>query len=253
MRGRTMMNARAVLADVSRLGPFFAVTTGSAEVPDADWRPMLDLRTDPAPLRDRIAHVRGVLGGSAGQDVDDRVAASIAFQGIAALVVSAPFAAAVLHGVLPQLTSRALHWRATESGPWPLWCPAPEAAPVPDVAAAAAALAPALLEEHLEPLVTAVRAQVPVAERVLWGNAASAVASAKRLVVAQRPEAAERAAAVAQRLLAAGRFAGTGELLPPVDPDRLWSFRRRSCCLYYRVPGGGLCADCVLQARAQGA
>ena len=23
-------------------------------------------------------------------------------------------------------------------------------------------------------------------------------------------------------------------------------FRRRSCCLYYRVPGGGLCGDCVL-------
>jgi hypothetical protein len=246
-----MMSAGTVLADVSRLGPFFAVTTGSAEVPDAHWRPMLDLQTDPAPLRDRIAHVRGVLGGPDGQDVDDRVAASITFQGLAALVVSAPFAAAVLHGVLPLLTPRALHWRATASGPWLLWCPAPAAVPVPDVAVAAAALAAALLEEHLEPLVTAVRAQVPVAESVLWGNAASAVASAKRLVVAQRPEAVERAAAVAQRLLAAGRFAGTGELLPPVDPDRLWSFRRRSCCLYYRVPGGGLCADCILQARTQ--
>jgi ferric iron reductase protein FhuF len=251
MRGRTMMNARVVLADVSRLGPFFTVATGSDEVPAAGWRPMLDLRTDPAPLRDRIAHVRGVLGGPDGQDVDRRVAASIAFQGIAALVVSAPFAAAVLHGVLPQLTARALHWRATESGPWPLWCPEPDAVPVPDVTSAAAALAAALLDEHLDPLVTAVRAQVPVAERVLWGNAASAVASAKRLVVAQRPEAAEHAAAVAQRLLAAGRFAGTGDLLPPVDPDRLWSFRRRSCCLYYRVPGGGLCGDCVLQARAR--
>ena len=31
--------------------------------------------------------------------------------------------------------------------------------------------------------------------------------------------------------------------------DRLWTFRRRSCCLYYRVPGsGGLCDDCVLPA-----
>ena len=37
--------------------------------------------------------------------------------------------------VLPQLTPRALHWRATGSGPWPLWCPAPDAVPVPDVAA----------------------------------------------------------------------------------------------------------------------
>jgi iron complex transport system ATP-binding protein len=23
-------------------------------------------------------------------------------------------------------------------------------------------------------------------------------------------------------------------------------YRRTSCCLYYRVPGGGLCGDCVL-------
>ncbi|MFD2121439.1 (2Fe-2S)-binding protein [Streptomyces cirratus] len=27
------------------------------------------------------------------------------------------------------------------------------------------------------------------------------------------------------------------------------AFTRRSCCLYYRVPGGGLCGDCVLRTR----
>ncbi|MFI1618174.1 (2Fe-2S)-binding protein [Streptomyces lydicus] len=31
-----------------------------------------------------------------------------------------------------------------------------------------------------------------------------------------------------------------------LDPT-LPAFARRSCCLYYRVPGGGLCADCVLR------
>ncbi|MGH3410268.1 MAG: (2Fe-2S)-binding protein [Streptosporangiaceae bacterium] len=25
-------------------------------------------------------------------------------------------------------------------------------------------------------------------------------------------------------------------------------FRRHSCCLYYRLPGGGLCGDCALAA-----
>ena len=29
------------------------------------------------------------------------------------------------------------------------------------------------------------------------------------------------------------------------------SFRRRSCCLYYRLPGGALCGDCGL-ARPSG-
>jgi ferric iron reductase protein FhuF len=244
------VDVRGVLADVAGLGPFFTVATDPAEVVDPGWRPMRDLHSDPGPLHDRITHVRRVLGGADGSDrVDDRVAASIAFQGLAALVVSAPFAAVVLHRVLPQLTPAALHWRVSMSGPWPLWCPAPEAVPVPGVDEAAVALAAALLDEHLAPLVTAVRAQVPIAPRVLWGSVASSVASGKRLVAVQRPAAAERAAAVAQRLLATGPLAGTGELRPPQGPDRHWSFRRRSCCLYYRVPGGGLCEDCVLHAR----
>ncbi|MEU7551440.1 (2Fe-2S)-binding protein [Streptomyces sp. NPDC044571] len=25
------------------------------------------------------------------------------------------------------------------------------------------------------------------------------------------------------------------------------AFVRRSCCLYYKVPGGGFCGDCVLR------
>jgi ferric iron reductase protein FhuF len=25
------------------------------------------------------------------------------------------------------------------------------------------------------------------------------------------------------------------------------TFRRQSCCLYYRLPGGGLCGDCCFQ------
>jgi ferric iron reductase protein FhuF len=235
------VDPRGVLADVAALGPFFTVATDPAEGVDPSWRPVRDLLAGGEPLRDRIAHVRRTLGS------DERVAASIAFQGLAAALVSAPYAAAVLHEVLPRLTPQALHWRPSAGGPLRLWCDAPDAVAVPDVYDAAAALATALLDGHLAPLVAAVRAQVPVAERLLWGNAASALAGAKRLVGMQRPEAAERAAAVAQRLLAVGPLAGSGELLPPKGPDRYWSFRRRSCCLYYRVPGGGLCEDCVLQ------
>ncbi|WP_219417674.1 (2Fe-2S)-binding protein [Pseudonocardia nigra] len=238
-----MSDVRAVLADVAGLGPFFAVATDPAEAVDPTWRPMTELYADPRPLRDRIAHVGRVLGS------DRRVAASIAFQGLAAVVVSAPFAAAVLHGVLPRLDAGRLHWRAAASGPLQLWCAEPDADGVPESDAAGDALAAAVSDEHLAPLVAAVRAQVPIAERLLWGSAASAVASAERLVAMQRPAAAGRAAAVAERLLGTGELAGTGELLPPVAPDRVWTFRRRSCCLYYRVPGGGLCGDCVLHNR----
>jgi ferric iron reductase protein FhuF len=246
------VDGQVVLADVAGLGPFFAVSTDPAESADPTWRPVRDLQTDPEPLRARIGQVaralsRGTADGGAcgaggvGKHSEDRVAASIAFQGYAAALVSAPFAAAVLHEVVPALTPEALHWRPSASGPLRLWSAAPDVRPVGELAG--------LLGAHLEPLVAAVRAQVPVSERVLWGNAASALAGAKRVLGSARPHAAERAAGLAGELLATGRLAGTGELLAPEPPDRAWTFRRRSCCLYYRVPGGGLCGDCVLQAR----
>jgi len=222
------VDVRDVLADVARLGAFFVVDTGPAEGADPSWRPMADLYSDPLPLRDRIAHVARVLGS------DGRVAASIAFQGLAARLLSAPFAAVVLHGVLPDLAT--VSWRPSATGPWPLWCGDPTGRDASELGAM-------LIDEHLAPLVGAVRAQVAVSERLLWGSVASSVASAKRLI------ATDDATAVAEQLLATGPLVGAGELLPAAGPDRGWSFRRRSCCLYYRVPGGGLCGDCVLQPR----
>lgn len=234
------MDVRAVLADVAGLGPFFTVATDPAERVDPSWRPVAEMHTDPAPLRDRIAQVRRVL------DSDDRVAASITFQGIAALLVSAPFAAVAVHGVLPVLTPTTLHWRASAAGPWPLWWAEPRS-----VRGGPDELGPELvgvIEGLVGPLVDAVRAQVPIAEGLLRGSVASSVASGKRLVGQQRPAAATRATRLAELLLD-GPLAGTGDLLEPVAPDTGWTFRRRSCCLYYRVRDGGLCGDCVLHAR----
>ncbi|GEL16795.1 hypothetical protein PA7_06320 [Pseudonocardia asaccharolytica DSM 44247 = NBRC 16224] len=238
------MDVRAALADVAGFGSFFEVITHPAERADPTWRPMADLYADPEPLRARIAHVRRMLDGA-----DDRIAASIAFQGLAARVLSAPLAVVVVHGVLPLLTARSLHWRVSVTGPWPLWVADPAAGPLPDEPAATAEAFTALVvEEHLAPLVAAVRAQVPISERLLWGNAASSVAAGKRLIGSARPGAAVRAARITDRVLQRGPFAGSGERLPPSPPDVEWTFRRRSCCLYYRLPGGGICGDCVLGA-----
>jgi hypothetical protein len=44
-----------------------------------------------------------------------------------------------------------------------------------------------------------------------------------------------------------GWLRGTGQYVQP-DPARArWSLARRSCCLLYRVPGAGICGDCVLR------
>lgn len=239
--GAVTADLRAVLADLARAGAFFTVDPDPATPRRPATHPVGESYAGGPHLAERIAHVRRVLGS------DDRVAASITFQGLAALLVSAPFAAAVVHGVLPELTPRTLHWTPSTDGPWTLWSPDPAGRAVPGVDDAADALAGAVLDTHLAPLVTAVRAQVAVSPRVLWGNAASTVAAARRMVGQHWPDAAGRAAAVAQRLLGVPALAGLGELVAPRPPDELWTYRRHTCCLYYRARDG-LCGDCVLTA-----
>jgi ferric iron reductase protein FhuF len=222
------------LADVARLGGYATV------LPDVTGVPVARLHGPGALLGRRIARVRSALA------CDDRVAASIAFQGFAASLVTPPLATAVVHGLVPALPPDALHWEPTGSGPWRQSCANPAGRPVPGTEEAAAALAEALVEPHLAPLVAAVRARTSVSARVLWGNAASAVAGAKRLVAVEWPEHAGRAADVAAGLLETGPFAGLGEFRPPRPPDHGWTYRRRTCCLIHRAPAGGLCGDCVL-------
>ena len=233
------MDVRAGLDDVAGLGPFFAVDTRPPTGPG--WRPLVDLHGDPAVLQIRFAQVRAVLG-----DVDDRVVASITFQGLAARLLSPPVATAAVHGVAPLLDPESVRFRTSEQSPWPVSWPEPRGVPAPDPADAAALLAGSLVDGVLAPLVAAVRAQVPVAERLLWGNVASSAAAAARLAGEGRPAAAPRAGALAAHLLRTGPLAGTGDLRPA--PGGRWTFRRRSCCLFYRVPGGGLCGDCGLDA-----
>ncbi|GAY12143.1 hypothetical protein TOK_0533 [Pseudonocardia sp. N23] len=244
------MDVRGALADVAGVNDFFRVDTNPAEAADPTWRPLTDLWTDPAPMADRITHVARVLGGDAGP-VDDRIAASVAMQGLAARVLSAPLAVAVLHDVVPALTAADVHWRVSVTGPWPLWVADPGflAGPGLDAADLGAALADLLVDEHLAPLVDAVRALVGVSPRTLWGNAASSVAAGRRLVGNGRPHVAARAARIAAVVLDHPALAAAGERLAPVPPDVGWTFRRRSCCLYYKAPGGGTCGDCVLTGR----
>ena len=243
--GPTVGEIRAALDDVADLGPFFAVSANPAEVVDDSWRPLRELYTDPDPLAGRIRQVAEVLGGT-----EPRVAASITYQGLAARLVSPLLAVVAVHGVLPPWSPDSLHWRPAVTGPLPLWESGPGPEPGPGAGAAApepgelpTLVADTLVRPHLEALAEAVRAAVPVSRRTLWGNAASAVVAAGAMVARARPAAGERAEQLVAGLLAAGPLVGAGALTGH------WVFRRRSCCLYYRVPGGGLCGDCVLTDR----
>lgn len=98
---------------------------------------------------------------------------------------------------------------------------------------------------NLAVLDEALRERFGVSPKVLRGNAASGLVGALRVLIDRVPGGA--AVELAGALLAdGGALAGTGTFIH--EEGLGVAFVRRSCCLYYQVPGGGLCGDCVLRA-----
>ncbi|MFI9245209.1 (2Fe-2S)-binding protein [Streptomyces sp. NPDC053086] len=191
-----------------------------------------DGHRDPVTLR--VATV-----GDRLRTAEARVAASVAQQGLAARLWSAALGCAALYGRLPDLDPRLLRWDALAAAPDDLWLT--ELRPLPGDAAT---LAGTVLHGHLEPLAATLRARYGVAAGLLWGNAGSALAATARELsrwarAHGRTDVAARARTLTGELFAHPLLSATG-VRTGTD------FRRRSCCLYYRVPGGGLCGDCCL-------
>ncbi|WP_208035777.1 (2Fe-2S)-binding protein [Streptomyces cyanogenus] len=224
------------------LGGFFVLRTLPGTAGAGPWRlPTLadgyaggtsDPRRNPVAVR--VATVADRL-----RTAEPRVAASLAHQGLAARLWSAALGCAVLYGRVPDLDPRLLRWDARATAPDDLWLTEPRALP-----GDAATLAATVLHGHLEPLTATLRARYGVASGLLWGNAGSALAATAR-------ELSRWARAHGRTDVAARTRALTGELFahPLLDATGIRDgtvFRRRSCCLYYRVPGGGLCGDCCL-------
>ena len=238
---------RTVLAGADAVGGFFAVSTRAAESADPSWRPWEALfeGADGGGLLDaRLDEVAANLGAPR------RVAASLLGQSLASRPVSILLAAAV-DGVLPRVE---LCWRPWPGGPLPLWTD-PDALTAtalgaPDDPATGAAVASELAGTYLEPLVAGLRARESVSARVLWGNATAALAGAARVLGTERPAAREAAYDLVRGLLAHPPFAGLGEVVTDRRHPSGLGFARATCCLYYRVPGGGTCGDCVLNRSA---
>ncbi|MFF9127193.1 (2Fe-2S)-binding protein [Streptomyces sp. NPDC014889] len=232
------MNLAPDLAALNDLGGFFALRTGTP--PHGPLPTLAQAYADPAPdagTHPLVVRVRRVADGIGAPEA--RVAASVAHQALAARLWSAALGCAVLYGRIPDLDARLIRWDPAGSAPDDLWLTEVRARPAdPDT------VADAVLHGHLEPLAAALHARYRLAPGLLRGNAASALAAAARLLENQaragrRARAGDHASELAAGLLAHPLLDGAGTLIGPGA-----GFRRRSCCLYYRVPGGGLCGDC---------
>ena len=227
------------LQDVSRVGPYFAVELGGT---GPQWLPLRQLVEDADTRHERVGFVVTELARRSGEPagaLDARAAASIWFQGLAARLVVPALGTAAIASVVPAFDLPDVWWQRVDGGPVPVALTAVAARPAATPGAAADALQ-ALLDTVVAPLLEAFTADV--SRKVLWGNVGSSLASAARQLhrsdAALRQDPVDVVDTLLNRpgpLRAAGRFE-TGERF----------FVRASCCLFYRIPDGGKCGDCVL-------
>jgi FhuF 2Fe-2S C-terminal domain len=221
---------RRALAGAARTGPYFALSIGDD---GQRWRPAAALYS--GGLAGLVENTGAQLGVT-----EARVAASTVQLGYAARLWSPVLGCALLDGIVPDLT------RLRTAAASPMRLNLPEARGWrPDGEQELAELAYRMVATcHLEPLAAGL--PVKVAPGLLHGNAAAAMTGALRVLAGARPDLGPPARALAERLLDTGVLRGTGELTGPG-----LEFLRRSCCLFYRVPGGGLCSDCPLPEPAR--
>ncbi len=185
------------------------------------------------------------MGGLPESSLPERAVASVAFLGYAARVLSPLVGAVALTGTLPVVDS--LWWRPVPAGPLPL--------AYAGASTATAADAPTLMRTAvgalLTPVLDACRARFRLSPQVLWGNVASALGGAASMITDADPAAGLRATSLVDAMLSLPPLAGTAGLVRP-DPAHERRFLvRNNCCLYYRIPGGGTCGDCILTPEAE--
>ena len=219
------MDISAELAETASYGGFFALTVGGDA---AGWHPVAQSYADGcADLID--ATVRRY------HTTDLRIGASLVHLGHAARLWSPVLACAIGHGVIPDLDDL-----QRADGGAQLRLPEPVGQPI--AASASDALYRIVVDEHLRPLAAGL--PVKLAPALLAGNIASALVGAARALLSARPDLHAAIVETTRSLLDTGVLAGSGVL----TTEQL-GFRRRSCCLFYRLPSGSLCGDCVLHRR----
>ncbi|WP_330333949.1 (2Fe-2S)-binding protein [Streptomyces sp. NBC_00536] len=224
------MDLEDVLRRLASVGPFFTVPC-AAEPPGPGFRPLTEL------YGDRLGAYVGEVGRRLGTG-PGRVAASTAQLGIASRLWSLGLGCAALSGRVPDLAPDRVWWRLPDAGSLELWLPGPVDLPAEELAATVLG--------NLAGLDAGLRARFALSPQVLLGNTASGLVGALRVLIDRIPAAGAVDLAVA--LLAEdGPLGRTGTFV--YEEGLGVAFVRRSCCLYYKAPGGGLCGDCVLRTR----
>ncbi|MDV3127464.1 (2Fe-2S)-binding protein [Mycobacterium sp. 21AC1] len=226
-----------LLAKTAELGEYFALSTPD----DGEWQE-LSLLFDDAAVVDFVDRTRNAIAAStrcAPGSIPVKLAASSFQLGISARLLSPVVGAATCFGTVPLLNRQSLTWQPT-SKHFPRfaitdvhWVEAPTPSQ------AAALIAGSLLTGVLGPLNAKLRSLTSLSSQVAWGNVISAANGAVTVVSMSQPQHESAGRALVRALMEIEPLIGTGSFAHG-------RFVRRSCCLFYQAPRGGLCGDCVL-------
>jgi ferric iron reductase protein FhuF len=230
-----------LLARGGGCGPYFALAAGAGEPPGTFT--LNELYSGERILTDLLAGVCLRLGVG-----ETRVAASLLYQGFASRI-SSPLLHALAYGIVVDVDPRQCHARylAGEAMPLVAGRLRGERVDLSDEAGldtAAHLLDDVLIERHLRPFADQLHSVAKLAGPIAWGNAASSISTAARLLAMYvEPLRARQVRDVVDLMLDTERFASGATVLAGVG------ILRRACCLYYRAPGANVCVDCPLPLR----
>jgi ferric iron reductase protein FhuF len=233
------------LSAAATLGPYFAVE--HATRPD-DWLPLTALtdRDDTTLLNERVAVVRAALArmaGIAAGAVELRAAASIHALALCSRLVAPALGTASLTGTVLAVSPDRVRWSPVASGPVPMYLEPAASHASHHPGELAQLIHEHVIEPSVAPVVEAFAHAFRLSRRVLWGNVASALSGSVTMIGHARPDHADRAREIVAATIDTPRLKGSGAY------SEAGAFTRTNCCLYYRIPGGGYCGDCILRQR----
>lgn len=223
---------------IAALGDFFALPAADP----ATWRPLASLCGDQAAVHEYTMRTRAATASGFGIDQADvpvKAAASSVHLSITARLLSPVVGSAACLGTVPLLTLDSLFWQLDSSHRPVLGAAGAASVSETDPHRAATLIAGSLIGNVLSLLNDTMRLAESLSPQVMWGNIASAANGAVTVLAQSRPDARARGHDLVDALIAIEPLCGTADFVGT-------RFRRRSCCLFYQVPGSGYCGDCVL-------
>lgn len=237
--------SKAVAAS-ARIGSFFTVPLAEGD----DWRPFAEFTGSREAVDDYILRTRGalaIMGRVSEDDVELRVAASSFHLNAVARLLSPMFGCAVLAEASPDMGPENLVWRPGPAHAIEIGLRALAGGAELSDAELVQRMHDGVIDGPVAALGEALAEATGLSRKVLWGNVASAVNGAFLVLRGQRPDDEDRAHELMRAIVEHGQLDGAGHFLPDEwDEDR---FSRNNCCLFYRLPGAGMCGDCVLAER----